>query len=390
MTNDSKPHRVWYPPFSIGFLAVICLMKACLQIQSIFIFNKILQTVPSQPPTTPVIPWQPIALMIVLLITAIGLWFEQSWARWIARVWASFDVVTRLLFSLGIVGTIGPHFNWSGWAMAISFFGFAYFSKFRREYPSTLLFDDDEWDDAPFDLYEKLRGAYHDDVVLKNSYVLHEAGTTRTVVDRFLTSKPRKIGTLPLPTGRLVAMDPCYGPGYDRVFEGRVPPGRYPVYLTTAMHATEHDERVAFAVIRFNDKPPIAWEPASLSKVENPEIPVDSIDSMFTDSAIGCYIDAGLLKECRDNGVRFPELSQLHSVLSESRPGNVVKLPGADNAKGMAIFYTGRGSGVFHSYWGLDDEGSICALATDFELGGGVDSKPPMQVYKVPMKRESD
>lgn len=385
--SDRRFRRSWYPPLSIGLLAVICLMKAYLQIKIAFVVNTILQEVPGEG-QAPMIVWQPAVLVAALLVTAIGLWFERGWARWIARVWASFDVLLALLFSFGLLGVGQPNFNINRWGAPLGFFCCAWLSKFRREHASPP--SDDEWEDDelldPVTINFKLGPAYEGGAALWSSYQLHSESGIKTIVDRHITESPVKIGSLPLPTGRIVAMDPGNGPDYDREFDEAVTPGRYPVYLTLARHATNRDQFVAYAVIRFNETVPTHWRPASLTPIAEPEIPVDAIPSMYTDSAMGCFIDAGVLTRLRESGEPFPKIDELDAMLTEEHPGAVVKLSPDDPDAIMVIFQTGTGDGVYNSYWGLDEAGKTCALATDFDLSHASEENPLLTFHRAERK----
>ena len=86
-----------------------------------------------------------------------------------------------------------------------------------------------------------------------------------------LTLFQHSIGELVLPTGQLVACDPFVAP-VSVPFNLAVPTGKFPVVLTIADYG--HDQRVAFASIRFQQSPPSEWkmmatgsnDPATLSQ----------------------------------------------------------------------------------------------------------------------------
>ncbi|HPF41408.1 MAG TPA: DUF4241 domain-containing protein [Phycisphaerae bacterium] len=374
--------RIGYPPIGIGFLAVICLMKAVLQVRAIVVLNRILQLAANGPQAF-VIPRSPVLLIALLLVTAIGLWFEKSWARWIARAWASIDTILALVVSLGLYGDIPAGFHWNRWGMVFGFLVFSWFSKFRWEQApaAAIEWNGEDSDEAP-DLNFKLAPAYAARSLLWSANELSTANGFETVATRLISRAPVKIGTLPLPTGRIVAMDPMQGAGYERVFEGTTRPGRYPVYLTPAIQPKDEQVFVAYAAIRFNENVPVRWRPASLTRVDQPTIPVDAMASMYTDSAMACYVDAGVLAQCRDGAAVYPTPEKLESFLTEDRLGVVARLRRDDPDCAMALFFTGTGDGVYDSYWGIDEAGETCALVTDFDLNDGTSRNPLLKVQR--------
>src|SRR5947207_41543 len=70
-----------------------------------------------------------------------------------------------------------------------------------------------------------------------------------------LTLKP--VGTLVMPTGRVVACDPLVFLEYEP-FTVSVAPGQYPIILSVAQIKT--DQRVAYAMLRFAERAAARWE----------------------------------------------------------------------------------------------------------------------------------
>ena len=65
------------------------------------------------------------------------------------------------------------------------------------------------------------------------------------------------VGDVALPTGQLVCCDPFVFPQAEP-FTLRLPRGTFPVVLSVAEIDT--DQRVAFAVVRFRQSTPVAWD----------------------------------------------------------------------------------------------------------------------------------
>jgi hypothetical protein len=74
--------------------------------------------------------------------------------------------------------------------------------------------------------------------------------------------KLHNAGNLVLPTGRIVACDPLTSPEIPP-FTVSVLPNEYPVILSVA-NFNNNDQRVAYAMLRFDDKKPVRWKMALL------------------------------------------------------------------------------------------------------------------------------
>ncbi|WML52274.1 DUF4241 domain-containing protein [Neobacillus sp. PS3-12] len=69
-----------------------------------------------------------------------------------------------------------------------------------------------------------------------------------------------KIGEIELSSGQIVACDPFIGME-EEPFTKKVTSGKYPVLLNIIRYKNE-DERIAFAIIKFNENKVITWEMA--------------------------------------------------------------------------------------------------------------------------------
>ena len=101
-----------------------------------------------------------------------------------------------------------------------------------------------------------------------------------------LRSQP--LGELYLPTGKIVANDPCC------LFEGTpftrtVPPGSYPVNLW--VWEGGGDKRVAFAGLRFREGAPVRFEMALLAGQDTAELSEDGFYGYGVDSGTGGFMD---------------------------------------------------------------------------------------------------
>ena len=176
----------------------------------------------------------------------------------------------------------------------------------------------------------------------------------------------QSLGSLSLPTGRIVAADPlCL---YDTdPFEKRMMPGSYPVWLY--IHHIDDDCRVAFAEIRFSEAAPVRFEMALTWRQTEEELADGEYFGYGVDSGVGSFMDteacSALVRLTNIEDGIPPELDELleESYIDTYSAGNFA-LPESDyNA---AIFSTGFGDGCYPSFWGYDEEGEVCCLITDF------------------------
>jgi hypothetical protein len=179
-----------------------------------------------------------------------------------------------------------------------------------------------------------------------------------------------RLGTIALPTGRVIAVDPYTVWGLTP-FDRRVIPGSYPVYLW--FDAAE-PTRPALAELRLRACTPIYWQNAA------PE--GESLFDLAENEAFGYGVDAGAGSFAApeffetfgmtDDGYLEGEAYYAFSeglLLDLASPGDtgipqdfVVQNDGQD----MAVFSSGWGDGFYFSYWGFDPQGCPCTLVTDF------------------------
>lgn len=184
--------------------------------------------------------------------------------------------------------------------------------------------------------------------------------------------RPVAAGELVLPSGRVIAADPCYLARLDDTppFVRTVPPGRYPVWLALARTASDPPwaERVACMVLQLSDGPAVQWELALRPGEHLADLlpghfhghGVDSGNACFVDAAATAALDPALRRALYTDGV----------VGAHERAGwrtrfVHVPLPGPAPANLIACS-SGYGDGCYPSWWGIDETGAPVALATDF------------------------
>lgn len=179
-------------------------------------------------------------------------------------------------------------------------------------------------------------------------------------------------GELVLPSGRIIATDPCYldRPGDTPPFVRTVLPGRYPVWLALARKASDAPwaERVACTVLQLSDGPAVAWEMALRPGERLVDLPsghcyghgMDSGNTCFVDAEAVAALDLAMRRVLYADGV----VSAYEHAGWRTRFVNI-PLPGQAPANLIACS-SGYGDGFYSSWWGMDETGAPCALATDF------------------------
>jgi hypothetical protein len=189
----------------------------------------------------------------------------------------------------------------------------------------------------------------------------NEVKVPREEIDIIL--KKQDLGLLYLPTGKIVANDPCAFFETDE-FTVTVEPDSYLVSISVAHIYT--DKRVAFAMIKFSDNKPVKWEMALTVGQKTDETGDDDI-GYGVDSATGGFMDkatadkiAELELEVYDKFEKQFDDTYVHTYsyaigsITDSGQNEVV------------AFSSGYGDGGYPSYFGFDEAGKPCALVTDF------------------------
>ncbi|MEM7030775.1 MAG: DUF4241 domain-containing protein [Chloroflexota bacterium] len=179
-----------------------------------------------------------------------------------------------------------------------------------------------------------------------------------------------QIGPLNLPTGRIIACDPFYvGEEFTAPFERQVEPGKYPVIVVTGDFGW-WGNRVAFAGVKLSDSKPARWELAKNildQEAFNSLYGVDGGIGSFSDSEAAELLHQTLTAFYQQNptGNYYEDILAdefaLHVNWNDHRPDPQEKL-------NVIMFSSGFGDGVYSSYWGLDIDGDVAWLVTDFQL----------------------
>ena len=172
-------------------------------------------------------------------------------------------------------------------------------------------------------------------------------------------------GRLLLPSGRIVACDPLVT-GPRHTLQQVVLPGKYAVDL--ALRETgQGEEYVAMARLLFNSRMPTVWVPAAAIAPARPNPHHTRSTAFRSESGTAAFLDADAMDLA--NFDDFEEIDDLLYLLTGNyRPHRFWMEYGLDRRYNMVLFSSGRGAGVYTSYFGIDAGGDIAVLVTDFDL----------------------
>jgi hypothetical protein len=190
-------------------------------------------------------------------------------------------------------------------------------------------------------------------------------GRTLTLDGLTVSFSTATAGLVSLPSGRVVACDPLTAIRPAQ-FVQTVLPGRYAVELALARSGSG-PESVAMARIKFTNRQPAVWVLA-LRKGEDPaELAPGATFGYRSESGTGSFMDGETVAQAD-----FAHLEDIDSLLFQLtgnyKPHRYWLEQPVDRRHNVVMFSSGEGAGTYPSYFGIDEEGDICTLVTDFLL----------------------
>lgn len=185
------------------------------------------------------------------------------------------------------------------------------------------------------------------------------AGTKAAQFGTEITFDKIAAGNLKVSSGKIIATDPVTLS--DAIaFNEEFPIGEFPVELAMANINANKDRRVAFARVKFSDKPISKWEFALLPG-QTP-IPLNSkeIYGYGVDAGLGLFVD-----QAAKNSLNTLLDKNWDNIFSEKFEDYLNYSFQNHNA---VFFSTGYGDGFYATYIGRDSDGKICQLLTDFDI----------------------
>lgn len=170
------------------------------------------------------------------------------------------------------------------------------------------------------------------------------------------------LGQLKVPSGRIAASDP-FVTDFDEpaaAFARAAPTGSFPVEVAVARFDNA-DARVACARVRFSTAEAVRWEVAAFDGQR--ALAADELPGYGVDAGTGCFFDAEARGDVDEaTGARW--LAAMEAAGVDTWSWHVADLGGAN----VVMFSSGWGDGFYTSYWGLDGDGGVVELVTDFEV----------------------
>jgi Protein of unknown function (DUF4241) len=231
-----------------------------------------------------------------------------------------------------------------------------------------------------------------------------------------VTFSVQPIGELILTSGKLVACDPLLKPDLREYFTQKLKPDRYPVILSIASFRQRADQRIACAMLRISNQPPVRWEIARRAIDALISYRQEDILGYGVDSGTGCFMDLDAAQvlhtianpdsaayeaawrrdseqawalssaaldrfeqEYCDRLIAEMEKNRVAAVSDDyphSRAGDWASIQISDATEANVIaFGSGWGDGGYPSFWGYDAQGKLTSLVTDFMLFGKEDEE---------------
>ncbi len=185
-----------------------------------------------------------------------------------------------------------------------------------------------------------------------------------------MSLKRVEIGSIGLPTGRIVACDPIVNPESDHFIQ-TVPPGEYPIALNVLMLEDTSDERVAFAELLIADGEVNKWEFAITEETgfDIYDLEQSEMIGYGVDAGTGSFGSpeamAGLVEELNREEDYYEEVIDLMQKTYVHTWSWANKNFGKSDYN-IAMFSSGWGDGVYPTFIARDRSGNILKLVTDF------------------------
>lgn len=178
----------------------------------------------------------------------------------------------------------------------------------------------------------------------------------------------RTLGTLHLPSGRIVACDPC---AYElpQPLTVSVPPGDYVMDVASVSHPSGYEdmtftmEETTAVRLLISQRPTVGWEMA-LTAGQDPRLLRERHFYGFdVDTATGCFTDAALARDsCRRFDRSFTETDPL---VEHSQNGALIATVRAQDGSAVLIAFALSGDGSYPVWIGRDAAGEVTCFVVD-------------------------
>lgn len=187
------------------------------------------------------------------------------------------------------------------------------------------------------------------------------------------------LGTLALPGGRLVAADPYVMADEPTPFTQTLGADEAEVVVARALIGEGH-ERVAALILLVAGAPISDWVMATLPGQDTAAVGSDDFFGYGVDAGTGSFggpeamvvagrvlgADAGMLEDPISEALFADGLGTRSAVIVAPE----------DGATPIAACSSGWGDGLYSTWFGIDDNGGVSVVVTDFQLAGDPYSMP--------------
>jgi hypothetical protein len=200
---------------------------------------------------------------------------------------------------------------------------------------------------------------------------LHESSIVDRPDQRSYAISVHPIGSIPLPTGQLVACDPYLVQAAQPAFLQPVPAGDHPVLVAMATITDDQRRTLAALVLLGTDPLPAvtSWQLGRTEEATGDPLAIGEFVGFPVDAGTGCFagpaaIDDLLVAMAQDEGMLEDrlstalELSPLEAAVASPQPGGPA----------VAAFRSGWGDGAYPTWIGLSADGRPVLAMTDFLL----------------------
>lgn len=192
-----------------------------------------------------------------------------------------------------------------------------------------------------------------------------------------------EIGSISLPSGKLVAGDPLGFLPYSETiaFKQTFPTGRYPVCLSV-FHSEEYGDRYLAAKLTLTQEKPVQFQLALKGKERAADLKEGEFFGIWVTTGLAALCDAKTQKQLQSFAAAWHKEhpdgnlydDYFAALFEESyRTHPKYQRPGGDWAywsggKGldMLMFNSGFGDGVYPCYLGYDRKGKLCCAVLQF------------------------
>lgn len=175
-----------------------------------------------------------------------------------------------------------------------------------------------------------------------------------------------EVGRLKLPTGRVIATDPILMYD-DQSYSKKISPGIYTVYIYNGK-VEDRKNQTVLAEIKFSDKTPVKWEMALFEGENAKAFAHDEFMGYEVENGLGCFMDEKVMEilDVMDEDELNKYEKNIRDKVKQSKMSVADIIIDKKTGSNIVVFASGWNQGVFPTYYGLDKDGKVARLVTDF------------------------